>query len=674
MPKFNVREARYLSHRLATIYDVVRFVDPDDCTVLEPHADGTLTMGEHCFKYWGRSHRCRYCSSFYARQIHHNQEKDEVRGGRICHVLSAPVELHLGDGSQCACVMELITSKERTMESRAFRNREVLQALSSVSRSLVGAGVICYNRAEECVYANLEAFRLFQVPPGELPVLQHFFSHWLDESPLETGKKTWTQTFYMGSQRVHYELSYHKLFDGEGTFTGYYYAIHDHSLQGTVTREDHFHWSRDLLTNLYDQEGFYHAVRDELNYGLREEGCILCSNIKDFKFVNDLFGIDKGNEILLKTARIFTELAGSHGLVARLHGDRFAIFMEKSQLNEGEFLARMGEISALIPGGPYTLCTHVGIYEITDTKLRVSVMCDRANLALATIKDVSLNRLARYSDELLRRTLHEKELLGRALTAIQNHEFEIYLQPQVTAQGILIGAEALVRWNYPGKGLLNPGSFVPILENAGLISQLDKFVWEETAALLQKWQASEMSKLCLSVNISARDIFYLDVYETFMQLIQKYGLAAEKLRLEITETTLMSDLNKYNALISRLQKEGFQVEIDDFGSGYSSLSTLKDIEANILKIDMGFLRKTKNSERSTVILHSIIAMAKRLRMLSIAEGVETWEQVHFLRKIGCDMFQGYYFAKPMPVTSFEARYFSEVKAQASSEVQKGEDL
>lgn len=232
----------------------------------------------------------------------------------------------------------------------------------------------------------------------------------------------------------------------------------------------------------------------------------------------------------------------------------------------------------------------------------------------------------------------------------------MFLQPQVATDGTVLGAEALVRWIHPERGMVPPGEFIEVFENAGLIHHLDQYIWELAAQKLQKWKRNGYDNLHISVNISTKDFYYLDIYKVFTDLVEKYDISPEKLKLEITETALMMELDKQLELIGKLQNYGFHVEIDDFGSGYSSLNMLKDIQADVLKIDMGFLRETENHERTRIILGMVVDLAKKLKMTVITEGVESKEQVDYLTEVGCDMFQGYYFDRPIAVSDFEARY------------------
>jgi EAL domain-containing protein (putative c-di-GMP-specific phosphodiesterase class I) len=229
----------------------------------------------------------------------------------------------------------------------------------------------------------------------------------------------------------------------------------------------------------------------------------------------------------------------------------------------------------------------------------------------------------------------------------------MYLQPQVDRNGRAFGAEALVRWRRPDGSLMMPGDFIETLENAGLIQRLDMYMWERAIRQLSAWQGTAKEGLAISVNVSAKDFYSIDVYDVLTKLVDRYGVDCHMLRLEITETALLAEPEKSIAVVSQLRQRGFFVEIDDFGSGYSSLSLLKNIQADMLKIDMGFLREINDQERSRVILQSVINLAGSLGMDVITEGVETEQQLQALVAMGCESFQGYYFSRPITVEAFE---------------------
>lgn len=297
-----------------------------------------------------------------------------------------------------------------------------------------------------------------------------------------------------------------------------------------------------------------------------------------------------------------------------------------------------------------------GVYDIEDVNERVSIMCDKANLAGETIRNEYKINVAYYTEHLMLKSLEERKIIGEFDRALDNEEFVMFLQPQVDYEGYPYGAEALVRWQHPKRGLLSPGIFIDALEKNGFVYRLDIYMWNKAAKQLSEWKKRGIEKYHISVNISTKDFYLIDVYETFTSLVEKYDISPKLLKLEITETALMSDLDKNILIIKKLQDYGFDIEIDDFGSGYSSLNMLKDISADVLKIDMGFLRASENEVKGQDILESIIGLANKLGMQVITEGVEKKSQLDMLSMMGCKMFQGYYFSKPISVEEFEEKY------------------
>ena len=284
------------------------------------------------------------------------------------------------------------------------------------------------------------------------------------------------------------------------------------------------------------------------------------------------------------------------------------------------------------------------------------MMIDKCNLAINTIKGDYTKRVAYFDDALLHKEVEKNMIINEFEQALDLGQIQIYLQAQTKADGTVTGAEALARWIHPTKGLIAPNEFIPTLEATGLIYKLDLFVWELAAQQLALWHEKGRDDLYLSVNISVQDQYYLDVYEVFTGLVEKYHIDPRKLKLEITETLFVSELENHKNMLERLQSYGFEVEIDDFGSGYSSLNILKDIKADVIKIDMGFLQETKNVDRSQSILRSLIRLVKQLHMEVITEGVETEQQVQELLEMGCECFQGFYFCRPIPLEEFEEKY------------------
>lgn len=336
------------------------------------------------------------------------------------------------------------------------------------------------------------------------------------------------------------------------------------------------------------------------------------------------------------------------------------MLIPKEKYNEELLIreAREAFASCMNKSVMFPTINYLGVYEITERDIMVSMMCDRARLAIASIKGDYHKLVAYYDKELRDNILYEQELISELRNAIEEGQLQMYLQPQMDSDGNMLGAEALVRWMHPRKGQIMPGDFIPVFERNGLISDVDRFVWETACKQLKKRKDEGRENLYISVNISPKDFFFLDIHNIFMELIEKYEIDPKAIKLEITETAIVMDFNRQLDLITRLRNTGFVVEMDDFGSGYSSLNMLKDIHVDVLKIDMAFLKKARDEDRSRKILQMIIELSNQLGMPVITEGVETAEQVKFLTEMGCGMFQGYYFAKPMTVNEFEARYLS----------------
>ena len=218
--------------------------------------------------------------------------------------------------------------------------------------------------------------------------------------------------------------------------------------------------------------------------------------------------------------------------------------------------------------------------------------------------------------------------------------------------GKVVGAEALARWNHPDRGFLSPASFIPYFEKNGLIVEVDKHMWRSACEILSRWEQID-KEMFISVNISPKDFYFMDVKEEIHNLVEEYGIEPKRLRIEITETVMMNDIDERIKILNELRSEGFIVEMDDFGSGYSSLNLLKDMPVDVLKIDMKFLGRSQDSGKAQTILRNIISLSDDLGISSLTEGVETKDQYHMLADMKCKMFQGYYFAKPMPVDQFE---------------------
>lgn len=541
-----------------------------------------------------------------------------------------------------------------------YVSKAVVGSLLALSVEDMESAVMCFDKEGKCIHANEQCRRIFKSQGGLRPV-EEYFEKWKGDRTVEDFKEeTWKEEYVLEDGETHYfEVHFKFLLDNKGHYLGSFFTMTDRTESYRNLEIERYNATHDYLTDIYNRERFFESAAEVLAENPEIKRVVVCIDVKDFKVVNDLFGEETGNRILKRIAGLMRRDATHEDTrYGRLEADRFAMCMREEYFHEEDFEEYLEDLKKIINSSVYKMHVHVGVYHITDSALSISVMCDRAFVAIRRIKDNYQQIVSHYSENMGNSSQREKLMVGEFDRAIAAGEFQIYLQPQIAVRGYdVLGAEALVRWDHPVRGMISPAEFIPVFEKSGNIARLDCYVWELACRQLREWKDQGREGLHISVNISPKDFYFVDVYETLTSLIKRYEINPAYLKLEITETALMEELSKHVDLLSRLREFGFQVEIDDFGSGYSSLNTLQDIEVDVLKLDRGFLRKTTHEERSRTIMNSVIDMSKSLGLTVVTEGVETLEQVEYLTQAGCDIFQGYYFAKPMPVREFEAKYF-----------------
>lgn len=411
----------------------------------------------------------------------------------------------------------------------------------------------------------------------------------------------------------------------------------------------------DSLTKAYNRYGFYKNAQKLIKEHTDTEYCLILSDIKSFKLINEIYGENIADKILIDEVNIIRQKMKGNSVLGRLNGDIIAMVIPKEYLSEKEFSDMIKLLSDRYSNKNFRLHIYLGVYYIKDVNETIRQMVDKVSLVIMKSKGNMSNYILYYDENSYRNDIFKQQLIGEFETALNENQFCMYLQPQTDKDGNILGAEALIRWNHPNMGLIMPGAFIECFEDAGLIYRLDNYIWEEAAKQLKIWKDSGYNYY-ISVNISAKDFYHIDVYQTFKNLVSKYGIDTDKLHIEITETALSEDKQAAHKTIERLHDEGFIIEIDDFGSGYSSFNFLKDVCADVIKIDRVFLKKSSHEERGEQILRSIISLSHDIGMDVITEGVENVDQLSMLAKMNCDWFQGYYFSKPITVGDFEEKY------------------
>lgn len=411
----------------------------------------------------------------------------------------------------------------------------------------------------------------------------------------------------------------------------------------------------DDLTNLYCLSSFYRKARKRLAESNGQTFDIIVLDIERFKLVNEIFGRKAGDQLLQSLAMFLLSLSGAdHGILARASADTFYMMMP----GELKFYETLGQEMPMFFKSyplPVRIGEKIGVYSDSnaDTSISIEQMCDRALLALDTIQPQSLSRVAFYNHSLHESLLLEHRILDSVPDALANREFKLFLQPKVDIRsGEVVGAEALIRWIHPELGFIAPDKFIPLLEKEGDIYHVDQFIWEEACRILKTRKEMGLRSLPISVNVARGDLYQDDLCDVLTNLIKTYGLDASLLRLEILERVYVRDSSNLFEILANLRNHGFLIEMDDFGTGESSLSMVAKMPIDVLKLDRQFIVSCLQDPRQMEIIRFIVQLAKTLDMKIIAEGVETREQADFLLSLGCLYAQGYFYGKPEPADAF----------------------
>ena len=411
---------------------------------------------------------------------------------------------------------------------------------------------------------------------------------------------------------------------------------------------------RDSLTRLYNLDFFYEYANELDRHHPNWDMDAIVINVNHFRLLNELYGRDLGDQVLQTVAEGIRELLTTvEGIAGRAEADNFYLYLRHLEDYEAALHAIGDRLRARFQ--KISIWLRMGIFLSAHEKATPEGRFEKALSACSTLRG-KFNVYIAYYD----RRLHEAELLAEELVngmehALEEGQFRVYYQAQYgirESEPQLAGAEALVRWDHPEKGFLRPGMFIPLLESKGLIQKLDRFVFRSVAAQIRAWKNEFGYALPVSVNVSRMDIYETDLCDFFTALMREYGLEEGDMILEVTESAYTEDSRQLVQTVEQLRERGFRIEMDDFGSGYSSLNMITSLPIDCLKLDLGFLRRTPDEDKRKAILRLMLDIAAHLKVPVIAEGVETEEQYSLLKTLGCDMIQGYYFARPLPADEF----------------------
>ncbi len=408
----------------------------------------------------------------------------------------------------------------------------------------------------------------------------------------------------------------------------------------------------DSLTGMYSKEFFFERAARLLDSYPDESFDLVCCDVESFKMVNERYGVKRGDEVLKLLAEALNLASSERDICGRLVADVFVVITphvdRKIHLEKNEICCRK------ITEKFSSIVLKSGVYENVDRDVSVATMCDRAMLAADSIKGHYGEMMAFYDEKLRKQLIMEQEIVDAMETALAQEQFKVYYQPKHNLKENKIGgAEALVRWIHPKYGFMNPAQFIPIFERNGFITKLDFYVWQKVCCDLREWKERGLPIVPISINASRTDFDVLDLDRRIKELADKYEIEPKYIHVEVTESAYSDNPKRLKDVVEGLISEGFLVELDDFGAGYTSLNILDDLPISILKLDMSLVRKMTGENKGRSALTFALNLAEMMNLESVAEGVETKEQADKLRDMGCTYAQGYFYSKPIPKEEFE---------------------
>ncbi|MCQ2572739.1 MAG: GGDEF domain-containing phosphodiesterase [Treponema sp.] len=411
----------------------------------------------------------------------------------------------------------------------------------------------------------------------------------------------------------------------------------------------------DSFTGLYTRRGFVAHAEEYVNERAQSDLCVIAMDVEHFRLFNKWYGRPEGDKLIKRISVFLLEMDRMFDTVSGYAGaDNFFIILDNQPVVIDYLMRGISEILAKFDGiegfrMAFGACCIVGEkYDIRDAM-------DSAITAVERILGNYQEQICWFQKDMLSDIEHELQIAPEVERALLEHEFTFYLQPKYSVSDKkIVGSEALVRWLHKKRGLIPPAEFIPIIEKNGLVTRVDMYIWELVCETIKKWMDESLDIAPVSVNVSRIDIDSVDVPEIFENLVQKYQIDRKYLEIEITESAFVEDTRGLKNVVQKLRAAGFKVLIDDFGSGYSSLNMLKDLQADVLKMDIKFFDlNNTNYEKGVDIIESVLNMSHKMKLSVIAEGVETEDQINVIKNIGLNYVQGFYYYKPMSVIEYE---------------------
>ena len=538
-----------------------------------------------------------------------------------------------------------------------YRSMKLLDRMLAGIASDMPDALYFFDKSGKCIWTNEPGRNLIGVSQNNYDNVKDNLTFLFGDIDFKSSGWFKRVTLGTGDETLYTHLAMRSVEDEKGQVTGTYLSVRDITEEQREIKREMYNSTHDSLTGFYTKEYLFEQIDQRLRNDHETDYMIGYMEIANLKIINDVFGNRFAELAIKKAADLILEGISKKSLYGKIADDAFGILIDKKDFESKPVDEKLSNFIVSDNGLDHHILINYGIYDIReDDEIDVPLFFNSARLATTIIKDNTKFPVAFYDDKLREEIIHNQMISNQVTEAIKTRQIKPYLQPIVDSRGMLVGAEALVRWIHPEEGFMNPGDFIPVFEHNGLIANVDRHMWKCACEILADWKSRNIDSF-ISINISPKDFFFMDVVKELESLVEEYGIKPEKLRVEITETVVANASVDIFGIVTKLREYGFIVEMDDFGSGYSSLNLLKDLNFDVIKIDMQFLKDSERNMKAGLIINHIINMAEDLEMETLTEGVETAKQFEKLFAMGCKLYQGYYFSKPVPLSDFEKQWF-----------------
>ena len=540
----------------------------------------------------------------------------------------------------------------------SIHNKNLKQIHKTYFESLNSA-VFCFDYKKKCIYKNKKAMEILKDNQNIDKIAEEYIAI-PDIKDMDANQDfvSIEDIIIINNKKHHFLVEYKKLRDSKEIEVGSYLQFTDITDEVEAENKDKLRSTHDSLTGLFNKNGFFQRAKEIIEKNPDTPRYMVATNIENFKFINDVFGSELGDKILIEQAKMLSLARYKDCIIGRISSDRFGILINKNDFKMNLAEENTQKISDLTKSLNYSMKIHIGVYEISNNSEDVQMMYDKALMAIEKRSANYDKRVTFYDTMIMDLKLLERNILNDFSEALQTNQFEVDLQPIFDSKVNCVSAEALTRWYHPSRGVIYPAEFIPILEKAGYITQLDLFIWERAISLIKQWRIKGFENACLSVNVSPKDFYLTNIYEKLTGLIEKYRIPPQSLMLEISEDAIVNHEKNIIETMQKLKEYGFKLEIDNFGRGNSCLNIISEIKPDFIKIDINTLNINDYYNRTLVLLESIISLSRKLGIGITVARVETTKELELLGKLKCDYFQGFYFAKPFKYEDFDVtKYF-----------------